>query len=78
MTEAGEISAKVETAELVVATVTDQELDKINKNRLERLMAVWGVDEEQCMERFAPAGLFDFRWLVKQAIFKKLKKEQRL
>ena len=40
-----------------------QILDKINRQRLNQLCSVYQLTEEQCLEQFAPAGLFDLEWL---------------
>lgn len=76
--DSGEIAAKVESSVIQKSFVTDQELDRINQDRLERLMAAWNLNAEECIERFGPSGLFDFRWLTRNPIFKQLRKENRV
>lgn len=76
--ESGEIPAVVESKVIRTAVITDQELDRINKTRLERLMLEWGLDEAQCIERFAPVGIFDTRWLIHNSVFNELKRLGRI
>jgi len=76
--DSGEISASVESRVIFNAKITDQELDRINKTRLERLMLDWGLDERQCIERFAPVGIFDTRWLIHNSVFNELKRLGRI
>jgi len=73
-----EIPAQVSATSLGVATITDQELDTINAKRLERLMRLWEMDEEQVLIAFAEEGIFDDEWLSENATYLNLVSEGRL
>lgn len=74
----GTISGKVSATSLGVATITDQELDKINEARLERLMRLWEMDEEGVLIAFSAEGIFDDEWLAENETFLNLVAEGKL
>jgi hypothetical protein len=49
--------------------LTPQILDKINRERLDRLCEVYNLTEAEVLAQFAPVGLFDLAWLRRQPGF---------
>jgi hypothetical protein len=62
----------------VAAAISKEELDKINKDRMQHLMGIWGMDEDQCLIAFVPEGIFDEQWLATNNHYQKLKREGHL
>jgi len=46
--------------------VSEEVLDKINRQRLNQLCKVYQLTEEEALKQFAPVGLFDLAWLKTQ------------
>lgn len=49
--------------------VSEEVLDKINRQRLNQLCKVYHLTEEEALKQFAPVGLFDPAWLKTQPGF---------
>ena len=54
--------------------ITSKKLDQINYERLEQLSTTWEKSKEEIMAMFASTGVFDHKWLNKNAIYLELKK----
>lgn len=61
-----------------IASISKEELDKINKDRLEQLMKLWGMDVAECLITFVPEGIFDEQWLSSNSCYQKLKRLGRI
>lgn len=70
--------ASVSSSVTYTATVSEEELDKINKGRLEHLMELWGLDEDQCLIAFVPEGIFDEQWLLGNSSYQRLRRINKL
>jgi hypothetical protein len=58
--------------------ISDDELDKINSHRLEQLCRAWERTAAEIIQQFAPAGVFDLKWLQKNLVFLDLKKQGKI
>lgn len=74
----GEISRKVYALPVVESRTPIVNLDRINEKRLDRLMRVWKLTEEEVYLRFAADGVFDHPWLLKRPAYRSLKSQGRL
>jgi hypothetical protein len=59
---------------------SDDQLDKINTERLNRLISSWQLTEEEVLLRFSAAdvGYFDVQWLRKHPVYQRLQKQHKL
>jgi hypothetical protein len=73
-----EISGRVSATSLGVAHISDRELDTINEKRLNRLMRLWDMDEEEVLIAFSTEGIFDEEWLSENEVYQRLSEEGRL
>jgi len=76
--EEGKVPSKVTATSIGLVKTTDQEVDKINEIRLERLSELWELDTEHTLLAFAPEGIFDDSWLQKNEVFQRLRTAGRL
>lgn len=76
--EEGKAPPKVTATSIGLVETTDQEVDKINEIRLERLSELWELDAEHILLAFAPEGIFDDSWLQKNEVFQRLRRAGRL
>jgi hypothetical protein len=58
----------------------ENEIDKYNEKMFNQLMQAWSLTEEEVMLRFARTGVgyFDYNWLKKNLVYKRLKAERKL
>jgi hypothetical protein len=58
--------------------ISREELDKINRQRLEQLSESWNKSHEEIITLFAESGVFDQSWLKKNEIYKRLVESEEL
>jgi hypothetical protein len=63
---------RVFSVELPSGKLGHEELDRINRERLEELVETWGKTHTEILEMFAPAGVFDVEWLAQHPIWQRL------
>jgi hypothetical protein len=74
----GKVPSKVTATSVSLATPSDQEVDKINLIRLDRLCELWDLDPRRAIIAFAPEGIFDQDWLDRNPTYRQLRAEGRL
>jgi hypothetical protein len=57
---------RVSSVQLPSERIPVEKLDRINEERVEQLMEVWGNSRDDTIKLFGPTGVFDPEWLERQ------------